>query len=292
MRESKVANQPARNDPCWCGSGRKFKKCHMLADKPGASPLPPSRSSATLIKTPAQIEGIRKSCHLTRDILELLEQRVAPGVTTNQIDRWVHDYTVSHGAQPSPLNYKGFPKSVCTSVNEVVCHGIPEDRVLLEGDIVNIDVTCTLDGYFGDSSRMYMVGAVSPEARKLVQVTRECLGLGIAQVRPGGFIGDIGHAIQAHAEKHGFSVVRDFVGHGTGVQFHEEPQVPHFGRKGTGQSIQEGMVFTIEPMINAGDWRVRILSDRWTAVTADGSLSAQFEHTLLVTPQGADVLTA
>ena len=268
----------------------------MLGDRSesqdAASPrVRTGRPSNSLIKTPAQIEGIRRACALTRDILEQLPQRIAAGVTTNEIDRWVHDYTVAHGAVPSPLNYKGFPKSVCTSINEVVCHGIPEDRALKDGEILNVDVTCTLDGYFGDSSRMYLIGAVSPEAQRLVNVTRECLDLGIAQVRPGNFVGDIGHAIQTHAENHGFSVVRDFVGHGTGVSFHEEPQVPHFGRKGQGPPLLERMIFTIEPMINAGDWPVRILDDGWTAVTADGTLSAQFEHTLLVTADGVEVLT-
>ncbi|MDH5752152.1 MAG: type I methionyl aminopeptidase, partial [Deltaproteobacteria bacterium] len=197
-----------------------------------------------------------------------------------------------HGAVPAPLNYKGFPKSVCTSVNEVVCHGIPGDRVLKDGDIINIDVTPILNGYYGDTSRMYLVGDVSAEARKLVDVTRECLQLGIDQVRPGGFIGDIGHAIQQHAESHGYSVVRDFVGHGTGVRFHEDPQVPHFGRKGTGPQIFAGMVFTIEPMINKGGWRIRVLKDDWTAVTQDGTLSAQWEHTILVTDNGVEILTA
>jgi len=180
---------------------------------------------------------------------------------------------------------------VCTSVNEVVCHGIPGDRVLMEGDIVNVDISPILDGYFGDSSRMYMVGKVSPEAAKLVSVTRECLELGIRQVHPGGFLGDIGQAIQAHAESNGFSVVRDFVGHGVGIKFHEEPQVPHFGRRGTGHPLLPGMVFTIEPMINAGAYPTKILEDGWTAITRDGSLSAQFEHTVHVTETGVEILT-
>jgi len=298
MREVPAPTAPGRNDPCWCGSGLKYKKCHMAGDRTGrAAPAAPQtpfklRPGSTLIKTPAQIEGIRQASRLTRDILDLLEERVREGVTTEQIDRWVYDHTVAHGAVPSPLNYKGFPKSVCTSVNEVVCHGIPEERVLVEGDIVNIDVTSTLNGFFGDASRMYTIGRVSPQAATLVRVTRECLALGIEQVRPGGFVGDIGAAIQAHAEGHGFSVVRDFVGHGTGVRFHEDPQIPHFGQRGTGHPLLPGMVFTIEPMINAGDWRIRILDDGWTAVTVDGSLSAQYEHTVLVTETGVEVLTA
>jgi methionyl aminopeptidase len=247
---------------------------------------------SSLIKSKTQIEGIRRASQLNREILDMLEERIHPGVTTAEIDRWVHEHTIAHDGVPAPLNYRGFPKSVCTSINEVVCHGIPEERALREGDIVNVDVTTILDGFFGDSSRMFMLGKVSDTARRLVEVTRECLEIGIAQVRPGGFVGDIGHAIQTHAESKGYSVVRDFVGHGTGLRFHEEPQVPHFGRKGKGHPLLPGMVFTIEPMINAGDWPIRILDDRWTAVTVDGSLSAQFEHTVAVTSEGVEVLTA
>ncbi|MBI4081291.1 MAG: type I methionyl aminopeptidase [Candidatus Lambdaproteobacteria bacterium] len=292
---------PGRNDPCWCGSGQKYKKCHLEQDRAGRTEAPPQRARARraesvrgnphLIKTPAQIEGIRRAGAVTRDILDLIEARIGPGATTDEIDRWVYETTLARGGYPSPLHYKGFPKSVCTSVNEVVCHGIPGARVLVEGDIINVDVTTTLDGFIGDASRTYLIGRVSEQARRLVEVTRECLYLGIDQVRPGGYVGDIGEAIQRHAEAHGYSVVRDFVGHGTGIEFHEEPQIPHFGRRGTGHPLLPGMVFTIEPMINAGDWRIRILPDRWTAVTADGSLSAQFEHTLAVTENGVDILT-
>lgn len=248
--------------------------------------------SSGLIKTKAQIEGIRKAGRLNAEILDMLAERIAEGVTTEQVDQWVHEFTVARGAVPAPLNYKGYPKSVCTSINEVVCHGIPETRALVGGDIVNVDVTSVLDGFFGDSSRMYMIGEVSRQARELVRVTKECLEVGIAQVRPGAFVGDIGHAIQQHAEPLGYSVVREFVGHGTGVKFHEEPQIPHFGRKGEGYPLLPGMVFTIEPMINVGDWPVKILADRWTAITRDGSLSAQWEHTVAVTGDGVDVLTA
>jgi methionyl aminopeptidase len=305
MREAVVNPVLGRNDPCWCGSGKKYKKCHLAADAlaapirsagtPLVTPMSmgPLARSRTLIKTAEQIEGIRAAGRATREILDLLEDKVRPGVTTEQIDRWVHEATLAKGGVPAPLNYRGFPKSVCTSPNDVVCHGIPSPKVLLEdGDIVNIDVTTILNGYFGDSSRMYLVGNVSEQARKLVRVTRECLERGIAAVRPGAHVGDIGHAIQTHAESEGYSVVRDFVGHGTGVQFHEEPQIPHYGRPGQGPALLPGMVFTVEPMINAGGWRVRILEDRWTAVTLDGSLSAQFEHTLAVTEDGADILTA
>jgi methionyl aminopeptidase len=246
-----------------------------------------------IIKTEAQIEGIRKSCQLTREILDLLETRIVAGITTEDIDRWVYDATVAHGAIPAPLNYRGFPKSVCTSLNEVVCHGIPTpERVLQVGDILNVDVTSILGGYYGDASRMFLIGEVSEAARQLVAVTRECLDLGIAQVRPGNHLGDIGHAIQQHAEAHGYSVVRAFVGHGTGIHFHEPPDVLHYGEPGAGAVLAPNMVFTIEPMINAGGYGVEVLDDGWTAVTADGSLSAQWEHTVLVTAAGVEVLTA
>lgn len=253
----------------------------------------PAKKRGIIIKTPAQIEGIRKAGHLTRDILDAITERIAPGITTEQINTWVHEMTLANGAIPAPLNYRGYPKSVCTSINEVICHGIPSpDRVLQSGDILNVDVTSILDGYYGDSSRMFLIGNVSDEARKLVEVTRECMELGIAQVRPGNRLGDIGHAIQQHAESHGYSVVRAFVGHGTGIQFHEAPDVLHYGIPGTGARLEPGMVFTIEPMINLGDYRVKVLDDGWTAVTIDGSLSAQWEHTVLVTEDGVEILTA
>jgi len=245
-----------------------------------------------IIKTPEQIAGIRKSSQLTREILDMLERRIVPGITTGDIDRWVHDYTVGHGAIPAPLNYRGFPKSTCTSLNEVVCHGIPDGTLLKEGDILNVDVTCILDGYYGDASRMFLIGGVSEEARQLVTVTRECLYLGIEQVKPGNTLGDIGYVIQQHAESHGYSVVRAFVGHGTGVQFHEPPDIRHYGALGTGTVLVPNMVFTIEPMINAGGYQVKVLEDHWTAVTVDASLSAQWEHTLWVTEDGVEILTA
>jgi methionyl aminopeptidase len=303
MKQQGAATLPGRNDPCWCGSGRKYKKCHLGQDEAAPrleapAPARPSllfgrpRQAGALVKSAGQIRGIREAGKLAWELLEMLEERIRPGIRTEDINTWVHEYTAAHGGVSAPLNYKGFPKSVCTSVNEVVCHGIPGERVLAEGDIVNVDVTPILGGYYGDSSRMYAVGRVSPEAERLMRVTRECLELGIAQVRPGARIGDIGHAIQTHAEGAGYSVVRDFVGHGTGVRFHEDPQIPHFGRPGQGRPLVPGMVFTIEPMINVGDWRVRILSDNWTAVTVDGSLSAQWEHTIVVTSDGVDVLTA
>jgi methionyl aminopeptidase len=245
-----------------------------------------------ILKTAEEIAGIRKSSALTHAILDMLEGRIEAGITTGQIDRWVHAHTVEHGATPAPLNYHGFPKSVCTSLNEVVCHGIPSDkRVLCGGDILNVDVTCILDGYYGDSSRMFLIGDVSPQARNLVEITRECLQRGIGQVKPGNRLGDIGHAIQQHAEAHGYAVVREFVGHGTGIDFHELPNVHHYGDPHTGDRLEPNMVFTIEPMINAGRQEIEVLDDGWTAVTVDGSLSAQWEHTMRVTKDGVEVLT-
>jgi len=245
-----------------------------------------------IIKTDAQVAGIRASCQLTSEILDTLETRIVAGITTDQINTWVHEATVARGAVPAPLNYRGFPKSTCTSLNEMVCHGIPDGTRLQDGDILNVDVTCILAGYYGDSSRMFLIGNVSEEARRLVTVTKECLDMGIAQVQPGNQFGDIGHAIQTHAESHGFSVVRAFVGHGVGIQFHEPPNVTHYGHRHTGPILEPNMVFTIEPMINAGAYQVKILDDGWTTITADGSLSAQWEHTVRVTESGVEVLTA
>ena len=286
----------SRNDLCWCGSGKKYKVCHLKEDLARARArrqVTPRNRREVIVKTAAQIEGIRTACHLTRDILDELTNRVGPGITTEQINTWVHTMTVAAGAVPAPLNYRGYPKSVCTSINEVICHGIPSpDRVLKDGDIVNIDVTSILDGYYGDCSRMFLIGDVSDEARKLVQVTLACLELSIAQVKPGNHVGDIGHAIQQHAEAHGYSVVRAFVGHGTGIQFHEAPDIPHYGQPGTGTAFVPNMVFTIEPMINTGGFQATVLDDGWTAVTSDGSLSAQWEHTIRVTEDGVEVLTA
>ena len=286
----------SRNAPCWCGSGKKYKHCHLQSDLRQHDlrqhdPRQPGPTT-TLVKTPAQIQGIRAACQLTRDILDRLQERIAAGVTTAEIDGWVHEDTLAHGGRPATLGYRGYPKSVCTSINNVIVHGIPDETALREGDILNVDVTTILDGYYGDSSRMFLIGQVAPEARRLVEVTRQCLDLGIAQVKPGNAIGDIGHAIQQHAEGHGYSVVRDFVGHGTGLQFHEGLQIPHFGAPGSGGILVPDMVFTIEPMINAGGYQMRILEDGWTAVTADGSLSAQWEHTVRVTEGGVEVLTA
>ena len=298
-----AANSLSRNAPCWCGSGKKFKKCHLGKEQilsPSMQEKPQFSDKLIYIKNEEQIEGIRKSSQLTKKLLDMVEDRIAEGVTTNEIDQWVHSETLANGAIPAPLNYghgKGrrrmpFPKSICTSPNNVICHGIPNNQALSNGDILNVDITCILDGYFGDASRMFIIGDVPEETRKLVEVTRECLNLGIEQVFPSKRLGDIGHAIQNHAEKNGFSVVRDFAGHGVGLEFHEAPQVLHYGQPGKGEMLRENMVFTIEPMINMGSYECRILGDGWTAVTADGSLSAQWEHTLLVTDSGAEILTA
>ena len=246
-----------------------------------------------LIKTPEQIEGIRRSGVVNTGVLDLVAQEIKEGMTTAAIDKLVYDYTMDHGAIPAPLNYEGFPKSVCTSINEVVCHGIPSEKeILRDGDIINVDVSTILDGYYSDASRMFMIGNVSPEKRRLVEVTKECLEIGREAAKPFGFVGDIGHAIQKHAEKNGYSVVRDLCGHGVGLAFHEEPEVCHFGRKSTGMLLVPGMVFTIEPMINMGTWHVFIdEADGWTVVTEDELPSAQWEHTFVMTETGLEVLT-
>jgi len=252
--------------------------------------LVPSRK---LIKTQEQIEGIRRSGVVNTGVLDLIEKEIHAGMSTAEIDRLVYDYTVAHGAIPAPLNYEGFPKSVCTSINEVVCHGIPsEEEILEEGDIINVDVSTILDGYYSDASRMFIIGQTTPEKEKLVRVAKECLLIGMEAARPFGFVGDIGCAIEKHAKKNGFSVVRDLCGHGVGLEFHEDPEVLHFGRKGTGMLLVPGMVFTIEPMINTGDWRVFIdEEDGWTVVTEDELPSAQWEHTFLMTEHGLEILT-
>ena len=266
---------------------RKKKLRFKKRRQPTKPTLPPN----IIIKTPAQIAGIRRAGQLTRDILDMLTNRVEPGVTTNQIDTWIYDYMLAHKAKPATLNYKGYPKSSCTSINNVICHGIPDETVLQEGDILNIDVTSQLDGYFGDASRMYVVGSASQEALDLVRVTKECLDLGIEQVKPGNTTGHIGYAIYQHARKHRYSVVREWGGHGTGVAFHEEPHVSHYGRRGDGVPLVSGMVFTIEPMINIGKRHGQLQADQWTVLTVDGSLSAQWEHTVAVTENGVDILT-
>ncbi len=248
-------------------------------------------------KSKEEIEKMRVACKLAGELLDFIAPHIVPGVKTGELNDLCHDFTTRvQGATSAPLNYappgyKPYPKSICTSVNHQVCHGIPGDRVLKNGDILNIDVTPVKDGFHGDSSRMFCVGEPSIQARRLVEVTYECMWLGIDAVRPGGHLGDIGAAIQAHAERHGFSVVREFCGHGIGRGFHEEPQVLHYGKAGTGLPLEPGMIFTIEPMINAGKPAVRELADGWTIVTKDHSLSAQWEHTVLVSSNGVEILT-
>jgi methionyl aminopeptidase len=243
------------------------------------------------LKKQADIMGIRKAGQLVLATFEQLTDKIRPGIKTNDINTIVHDFTIRNGALPAPLNYRGFPKSVCVSVNEVVCHGIPGSRVLKDGDIVNVDITSVLDGYYADANQTFFVGTPGPDAVKIVSVAKECLRRGISMVHPGNTIGDIGWAIQNYAEEQGCSVVRDFVGHGVGFEFHEAPQVPHFGQRGQGIRLIPGMVFTIEPMINLGNHSLKILDDNWTAVTKDNSLSAQFEQTILVTQSGYESLT-
>lgn len=246
-----------------------------------------------LIKTPEQIEGIRRSGLLNTAVLDKVAESIKEGMSTAEIDKIVYDYTTSHGGIPACLGYEGFPKSVCTSINEVVCHGIPsEEEILEEGDIINVDCTTIVDGYYADASRMFIIGKTTPEKEKLVQVARECMDIGAEAAQPFGFVGDIGHAVEKHAKKNGFSVVRDLCGHGVGLEFHEEPDVLHYGRKGTGMLLVPGMVFTIEPMINMGTWEVFIdEEDGWTVVTEDELPSAQWEHTYVMTDNGLEILT-
>ena len=236
--------------------------------------------------------GMRKAGKLAADVLDMITPHVVPGVSTQKLDELCHNYILEHGAVPAPLNYKGFPKSICTSINHVVCHGIPGDKKLQEGDIVNIDVTVILDEWHGDTSRMFLVGdKISVKAKRLVDITYDSMMAGIEAVRPGATLGDVGHAIQIVAEKAKFSVVRDFCGHGIGKVFHCAPSVVHYGSPGTGLILEPGMFFTIEPMINTGTWETKVLPDGWTAVTRDRGLSAQFEHTLAVTDDGFEIFT-
>jgi methionyl aminopeptidase len=249
------------------------------------------------LKTPQDIEKMRVAGRLAAEVLDFIAPHVKPGVTTGRLDKLCHDYMVDvQGTIPAPLDYcppghRPYPKSICTSVNHQVCHGVPGEKVLRAGDIVNIDITVIKDGFHGDTSRMFLVGEPSIQARRLCEVTYECMWKGIAQVRPGARLGDIGHAIQRHAESHGYSVVREFCGHGIGRRFHEEPQVLHYGQPGQGLALEAGMTFTVEPMINAGRRDIRALGDGWTIVTKDHSLSAQWEHTVLVTETGYEIMT-
>ena len=283
-----------RNAPCWCGSGKKYKKCHLALDeKIKLYELKgyevPQRE---IIKSEADVLGMKKAAEINNAVLDLVGEKIHAGMNTEEINTLVHEYTVSHGGIPAPLNYDGYPKSVCVSINNVVCHGIPsKETIINEGDIVNVDVTTIVDGYYADASRMFMIGKVSEEAEKLVRVAKECMEVGIAAIKPWGFLGDIGAAVEAHAKKNGCSVVVDLGGHGIGKQFHEEPFVPHVGDEGEGMLLVPGMTLTVEPMINAGDYEVYIdEEDDWTVYTEDGSLSAQWEKTILITETGVEVI--
>jgi len=282
-----------RNAPCPCGSGFKYKKCCLgkNGDYPPDIEETYLRKYGIRLKKKPDIEGIRQAGQLVLDTLNLAESNIKPGLVTDEINTLVHEYTIKNGAIPAPLNYRGFPKSVCVSVNDVICHGIPGNRILADGDIVNVDVTSILNGYYADANKTFFVGNPDSEARKIVSIARQCLSRGMSAVKPGNTLGDIGWRIQAYAEAQGCSVVREFVGHGVGFDFHEAPQVPHFGHKGAGIGLIPGMVFTIEPMINLGGKELRVLDDNWTAITRDGSLSAQFEQTVLVTEDGYESLT-
>lgn len=284
-----------RNDTCWCGSGKKYKKCHMEFDErlqrlAESGEQVPARA---LLKTPQDIEGIRRSAAVNVGVLDYVAERIGAGVTTEQIDRWVHDYTVEHDAIPAPLDFEGYPKSVCTSVNEVVCHGIPdEDEVLRDGDIVNIDCSTIKDGYFSDSSRMFCIGKVSPEKADLVRVTKEAVEAGLAAVKPWGHLGDVGAVVNAYAKDHGYTVVREFGGHGIGLEFHEEPFVSFVTKPGTGMVLVPGLCFTIEPMINMGKARIDMSDPNgWTVRTKDGLPTAQWEVQLVVTDDGYELLS-
>jgi len=284
-----------RNDLCWCSSGKKYKKCHMDFDEKIQSYadmgiIVPDRS---LIKNEEQIEGIRESGRINTWILDEVGKNIKAGMSTDEINTLVHNLTISKGAIPAPLGYEGFPKSTCTSINNVVCHGIPsKNDILKSGDIINVDVTTIYNGYFADASRMYCIGQVTPEAKQLVEVTKTALEAGIAAIKPWGNLGDIAAAICEIAYKYGYSVIEEIGGHGIGIGFHEEPYVCHVGEKGEGMLLVPGMVFTVEPMINAG--KEEFYTDEkngWTIYTNDGSLSAQWEHTLVVTQTGIELLT-
>lgn len=284
-----------RNDVCWCGSNLKYKKCHLNFDekllefKRKGVIVPPRE----IIKNKEQIEGIRESGKINTAALDLVASKIKAGMSTEEIDTLIHDFTVSKGAIPAPLNYEGFPKSCCTSINDEVCHGIPDKNIILkDGDIINVDVSTIYNGYFSDASRMFMIGNVHPDVEKLVRVSKECLDLGLQAAKPWGFLGDVSEAVQKHAESNGYSVVREFGGHGVGLEFHEDPFVSHVGKKGTDMLLVPGMVFTIEPMINMGKRYIFVDEENdWTALTEDGYPSSQWEYTVLITEDGTEILT-
>jgi methionyl aminopeptidase len=281
-----------RNELCPCKSGKKYKKCCYQTENDGFDYEQIYFQKFNIrLKKENDIEGIKKAGKLAVDTLDLVESFIRPGIKTEDINTIVYEYTLKNGARPAPLNYRGFPKSVCVSVNEEICHGIPGEKILKDGDIVNVDVTPFLNGYYADANKTFFVGKPDLQAIKIVNVSKECLKIGMSVVEPGNTIGDIGWAIQKYAESRNCSVVREFVGHGIGFEFHEPPQIPHYGKKGEGLDLISGMVFTIEPMINLGKPELHVLNDKWTAVTNDGSLSAQFEQTVLVTEYGFESLT-
>ena len=284
-----------RNELCWCGSGKKYKRCHMAMEEKmeqlrEAGHIVPGRE---LLKTPAQIEAIKKSAELNTAVLDHVAKHIHAGMSTEDIDVLVHDFTVSHGGIPAPLGYEGFPKSVCTSLNNEICHGIPDKNIILqEGDIINVDVSTILDGYFSDASRMFNIGTVSERAERIVRVTEECVELGLKAAKPWGHLGDIADAIYTHAQKNGYSVVEDIGGHGIGLEFHEEPFVSYVTPKGSEMVLVPGMMFTIEPMLNEGSPDFFVDEDNdWTVYTIDDGLSAQIEYMVLVTETGIEVLT-
>lgn len=281
-----------RNDACWCGSQKKYKHCHEAFDEKLEEAAGHFIPSHDMIKTPEQLEGIRESCKINIAVLDYVAEHIQAGVTTEEIDKWVYEETTKRGGIPATLGYQGFPKSVCTSIDDQVCHGIPSESVVLkDGDIINVDVSTIYKGYYSDSSRMFCIGEVSPEKKKLVDVVKECIELGLEQVKPWGFLGDMAHAVNEHAVKNGYSVVREIGGHGVGLEFHEEPWVGYIGEPGTGMMMAPGMVFTIEPMVNMGGCEVYVDdNDGWGVYTEDGKPSAQWEIMVLVTETGHEVL--
>lgn len=290
-----IERLPGRNDPCWCGSGRKYKGCHMQMDS--RISLMASRGhevpTHAMLKMPEQLEGIRRSAKINVAVLDEVAKQIRPGMATAEIDRLVREMTADMGGVPAPLNYKGYPYSVCTSVNDQVCHGYPLDSVILrEGDIVNVDCSTILDGYFSDSSRMFIIGETTPEKRRLVEVARECVEKGLAEVKPWGFLGDMSQAVYDHAKANGYSIVREIGGHGVGLEFHEDPWVGYTGKRGTDMLLVPGMVFTIEPMVNMGKPDVCThIDNEWEIYTEDGLPSAQWELMVLVTEDGHEVLS-
>ena len=283
-----------KKDPCWCGSGKEYEHCHMEFDRKlsRARFMGHEIPSHKIIKTPAQIEKIRESGKLNAAVLDYVAERIEAGVTTEEIDRWVYDFTTKNGGIQAPLNFEGFPKSVCTSIDSQVCHGIPSENVTLkDGDIINVDVSTILDGYFSDSSRMFLIGNVSPEKERLVRVTKEAVEEGLKQVRPWGYLGDMGQAVHDYVKKHGYTVVEEVGGHGIGLEFHEDPFVSYVSKKGTEMVMAPGMIFTIEPMVNMGTSEIYVDdSNGWTIYTEDGLPSAQWEIMVLVTEEGHEVL--